>query len=227
MQFHLTDDSRRNAIKYLAAALAGSATSFDANAQENDSSVSFMREAVADITEKRATQDAEADRLRKQKNAAPLFVRIPRVTPFRDWDYYFVEDQLIWAPTVANKTLPAVIVPKGFVSDLASVPRVFWGVFPRTGPYAYAAIVHDYLYWYQNSPRSIADEIMAQAMIDNGSTEKTVSLFRFILDIYGNTAWESNRKLKNAGQKRILARFPPSPLTTWKEWSADPSNFFS
>lgn len=37
-------------------------------------------------------------------------------------------------------------VPKGFVSDLASVPRILWSIIPPWGKYYKAAIVHDYLY---------------------------------------------------------------------------------
>lgn len=35
-------------------------------------------------------------------------------------------------------------VPAGFKSDLASVPRFFWRMFPPDGDYTYAAILHDY-----------------------------------------------------------------------------------
>lgn len=37
-------------------------------------------------------------------------------------------------------------IPVGFVTDFASVPRIFWGLFPpATGEYVQAAVVHDYL----------------------------------------------------------------------------------
>lgn len=36
-------------------------------------------------------------------------------------------------------------VPEGFVSDGASVPRVFWSLFPPVGRYFLAAVLHDYL----------------------------------------------------------------------------------
>lgn len=38
-----------------------------------------------------------------------------------------------------------VYVPKGFLSDGATVPRIFWGLIPPWGIYGNAAIVHDYL----------------------------------------------------------------------------------
>ncbi|EBI4650781.1 DUF1353 domain-containing protein [Salmonella enterica subsp. enterica serovar Oranienburg] len=37
-------------------------------------------------------------------------------------------------------------VPAGFITDLATVPRIFWILLPPDGKYAKAAIIHDYLY---------------------------------------------------------------------------------
>ncbi len=37
-------------------------------------------------------------------------------------------------------------VPKGYVTDLASVPRLFWFVLPPFGRYSQAAVIHDYIY---------------------------------------------------------------------------------
>ena len=37
-------------------------------------------------------------------------------------------------------------VPKGFITDFASVPRILWNILPPTGPYGKAAVIHDYLY---------------------------------------------------------------------------------
>ena len=38
-----------------------------------------------------------------------------------------------------------IVVPLGFRSDLASIPRLFWRIFPPGGPYRRAAVVHDWL----------------------------------------------------------------------------------
>jgi hypothetical protein len=38
-----------------------------------------------------------------------------------------------------------IFVPRGFVSDGASVPRALWAIYPPFGQYLEAAIVHD---WY-------------------------------------------------------------------------------
>lgn len=49
-------------------------------------------------------------------------------------------------------------VPAGYVTDFASVPRVFWAIAPPLGPYAKAAVVHD---WYCEHP-----EILGRAKTD-------------------------------------------------------------
>jgi len=43
------------------------------------------------------------------------------------------------------------VVPKGFMSDFATIPRIFWCIYPPLGAgrgknYAKACILHDYLY---------------------------------------------------------------------------------
>lgn len=37
------------------------------------------------------------------------------------------------------------VVPKGFETDGATVPRLFWPIFPPVGQYFPAAVLHDYL----------------------------------------------------------------------------------
>ena len=49
-------------------------------------------------------------------------------------------------------------MPTGFVTDFASIPPIFYSVLRPDGEYAYAAVIHDYLYWTQTRPREDADE---------------------------------------------------------------------
>ena len=55
-------------------------------------------------------------------------------------------------------------IPDGFISDLASIPRLFWGLLPRDGKYLEAALIHDYLYKTHNAPKKIADLIFLNEM---------------------------------------------------------------
>jgi len=52
----------------------------------------------------------------------------------------------------------------GFITDFASVPRVFWVIFPPDGEYTSCAIVHDYLYYKKDRSRLEADNIFLEAM---------------------------------------------------------------
>ena len=62
---------------------------------------------------------------------------------------------------INNRTL-RITIPKGFKTDLASVPRVLWSWIPPHGKYLRAAVVHDYFYLTQSIPRKQADRIFKQ-----------------------------------------------------------------
>ncbi len=57
-----------------------------------------------------------------------------------------------------------ITVPAGFQTDFASVPRIFWSIFPPTGKHGKAAVLHDYLYATQQASRVVADAIFLEAM---------------------------------------------------------------
>lgn len=50
--------------------------------------------------------------------------------------------------------IEGVTVPAGFVTDFASVPKILWSIFPPTGWYQRAALLHDYLYVCRVLPAS-------------------------------------------------------------------------
>lgn len=56
-------------------------------------------------------------------------------------------------------------VPKGFETDFASVPRLLWSLVGHpAGPYAPAAVLHDWLYATAPVSRSRADSLFLEAM---------------------------------------------------------------
>src|SRR5262245_38142541 len=68
---------------------------------------------------------------------------------------WFLTAPIGWRPNPGQERLSdPFTVPAGFVTDLASIPRIFWSALPRDGEYAYAAILHDYLYWTQVRDRA-------------------------------------------------------------------------
>ncbi|CAL7913863.1 DUF1353 domain-containing protein [Fusobacterium necrophorum subsp. funduliforme] len=95
-------------------------------------------------------------------------------------------------------------VPKGFVTDLASVPRVLWIFFPPFGRYTPAAVVHDYLYSEINDTainRELADRIFDYIMKELGVPfYKRSSMYRAVR-MFGEPSWKP--KLKNEGYKKV------------------------
>lgn len=57
-----------------------------------------------------------------------------------------------------------IAVPIGTITDLATVPRILWSVFPPHGRYAKAAIIHDYLYDRAIGSKAFADSTFREAM---------------------------------------------------------------
>ena len=144
---------------------------------------------------------------------------VPVVSPFADWDYYYTRNVISWRPEgkYENK-YRAVEVPTGFVTDLASIPKIFLSILPRTARYTNAAIIHDYLYWMQTGSKEDADEILKIGMQElKVEPWKVVAIYEAVT-MLGKGAWEENGKLKANGEKRFLKKYPDNPMTTWVEW---------
>ena len=149
------------------------------------------------------------------------------LSQFND-EIYYLRAPLEWRPNDINSLLPSVIVPSGFVTDLASIPREFWTFLPRDGRYMPAAIIHDYLYWEQQISKSISDSILNLAMQDlNVGSVTTALIYGAVRLPFGEWAWKNNTDLKLAGEKRILTKLPRSQSIKWSEWKLNKANFES
>lgn len=76
-----------------------------------------------------------------------------------DEEFYFYFDE--------KYKKDGVIVPAGFITDFASVPRILWSIIPPTGRYTKAAVLHDYLYVTKgdhNFSRKYCDKLFLEAM---------------------------------------------------------------
>jgi len=62
------------------------------------------------------------------------------------------------------------VIPEGFVTDFASVPKPLTGLIPRSGRHNAAAVLHDWLYVTRPLPRKEADRLFLEAMADSGVT---------------------------------------------------------
>lgn len=139
---------------------------------------------------------------------------------------YFLRENIGWKPNSPQQsTYDPVQVPVGFVTDFASIPRIFWSALRPDGLYAYAAIIHDYLYWEQFLPRKRCDEILKLCMQDFNVNAVSVWAIYAAVRMGGGSAWDENARLKEVGEKRILKRFPDDPTTQWAQWKTRPDIF--
>jgi hypothetical protein len=138
---------------------------------------------------------------------------------------YFLLKPITWKPNADQTGYNAVTVPVGFVTDFASIPRLFWSIFRPDGLYTYPAIVHDYLYWTQNTSKDVADKILQFGMEDIGVNRATITTIYEAVHLAGQSAWNENARLKGLGEKRVLSLFPDDPRSRWRDWKKDSAHF--
>ncbi|VVP05842.1 hypothetical protein PS903_03021 [Pseudomonas fluorescens] len=138
---------------------------------------------------------------------------------------YFLREEIGWSPNPGQESLMKVQVPAGFVTDFASIPRMFWTLLPPDGLYTYPAIIHDYLYWEQPVSREDADLILQYAMQDFKINAATIKTIYTGVRVGGSSAWKDNAALKQSGEKRVLKNYPTDPTTRWGDWRNNLDNY--
>lgn len=82
-------------------------------------------------------------------------------------------------------------VPKGFKTNFASIPRLFWNIYPPTGggtkgtKYGKSAVLHDYLYETKMYNRKECDKIFLEAMKAMEVNFFTRYLFYYCVRLFG------------------------------------------
>ena len=76
-----------------------------------------------------------------------------------------------------------VIVPKGYKTNGANVPRIFWSIFPPNSPeYLSAVVVHDYL--CDAKLYALADEALRQIMTNLGVAKWKIYCFYYACRVW-------------------------------------------
>ena len=148
----------------------------------------------------------------------------PFVRAFSDGANWMLESPLVYQ--IGKNPANVVIVPRGFITDFASIPqplRVLRDLLPTTDRYGIPALVHDYLYWRQDCTREQADNMMEIAMMEAGVSLLERKVIHEGLRQFGQSAWDENRRARQSGLVRTVG--PPYdqiPLSgTWaayREW---------
>ncbi len=89
-----------------------------------------------------------------------------------------------------------ILVPAGFKTDFASIPRLFWNILHPAGPHRGAAVIHDYLYNQRHvhkRTRKECDKIFLEAMEALGvSWIKRHTMYRAVRS-FGWAAWNKKK----------------------------------
>ena len=120
-------------------------------------------------------------------------------------------------PYRVGSSADTIRVPKGFVTDFASIPRVLWSVLSPTGEFRLPAVIHDYLYWFQPCTREESDNLLLIAMKEEGVPERQRVAVYTGIRIAGQVAWDADSTARTSGELKVLPDSVgrPSPKDTW------------
>ncbi len=114
-------------------------------------------------------------------------------------DLWTVMAPLVWCDPVYGR----LEVPAGFVTDLASIPRVLRNL-PWLDPNGLSrrpAIMHDWLYGSARGRRfgkQFADSFLRSGLLVEGATKSTANAFYYAVRWFGGGSWDiDGRKLEH------------------------------
>lgn len=104
-------------------------------------------------------------------------------------------------------------IPEGFVTDYASVPRLFWNIFPPADPrYSRAAVLHDRLYEEWTVTRAAADAVFREAMLATGTRRLRAWVMWLAVRAFGRSAYRTGparQAERRAAYLRQVVEEPP------------------
>lgn len=105
-----------------------------------------------------------------------------------------VRDLVFISPTLGKR-----VVRAGFDTDYASIPRIFWSIYPPDGEYTDSAVVHDSEYWEQTLTRKEADRVLLEGMEALGVPWHRRHIIHKAVRLGGWLAWRNNRRERLKG----------------------------
>jgi hypothetical protein len=129
------------------------------------------------------------------------------LSPMPDGLQYALQAPFIYQSDLAGK----IEVPSGFLTDLASIPKLFWNILPPFGRYSAAAVVHDYLYFFQLTTKEVADSVLREAMVLLGCDALTVDIIYNAVEKFSLPAWQNDTALRLSGYTKMAGRIDQPP----------------
>jgi hypothetical protein len=120
-----------------------------------------------------------------------------------------------------GNTRDSIVVPAGFVADFTSIPRPLWSELSPAGEHRRAAIVHDYLYWFQPCEREETDNLLMIAMSQDGVSDLRRGAVYAGVRIGSADAWNANRAARDRGDLKIVpTQVRPTAQESWSDFRA-------
>jgi len=120
------------------------------------------------------------------------FTENPIVSPLKNGEKWVVRKEFFYDVGFEGSK-DTIVVPSGFVTDFASVPRVLWSIFPKWGVYGPASIIHDYLYFSHEKTREEADYIFYEGMLVLGIKKWKAKILYNAVKIFGKDNYKKSK----------------------------------
>jgi len=94
-----------------------------------------------------------------------------------------------------------ITVPKGFITDFASVPKIFWPIINPVGEHGKAAVIHDYCYATACYNKSRSDKIFLEGMeVLEVEKWKRETMYHVVV-WFGWFAWYKHRRIESQNKQ--------------------------
>jgi hypothetical protein len=99
-----------------------------------------------------------------------------------------------------------ILVPEDFITDFASIPRVFWSILSPIDEYAKAAVLHDFMYVMAPYDRLRCEEIFLEAMTVLKVKEWKRNTIYNAVKWFGWKRWNELREEQECIEKKITKK---------------------
>lgn len=87
-----------------------------------------------------------------------------------------------------------IVVPKGFKTDFASIPRIFWPIISPIDTHGKAAVIHDYCYSIGHYNKTKCDLIFKEALRVLKVPEWKIFCMYWCVWLFGWIVWWRHRR---------------------------------
>lgn len=127
-------------------------------------------------------------------------------------DIWIVSTPLVWCDPVFGR----IEVPVGFRTDLASIPRLFRNLpfLDPNGRSRRPAVVHDWLYAVQTTPKARADDFLYASLLAEGEGHGAALCFYWAVHAFGRWSWQGDAGKAPGSLFDTLAHYRAYQLAT-------------